>query len=293
MLTQPRWPAARPMAGPPLPAFDAHGSFRGGGGQAWSQRCWDGGSEMRAWGFLGNPGLARSGPGIGGSWRDSREEKGPGHRASGPRELPRAVPILLRDCLGGPRKAQDQADRSGGPLVGCTAGYLVGTAFAAGSDLRKARLWGGVEWWQPVVWSSAEWLLGRGLWGHAVKGRDRRWPLTAQQPLLGWGSSGQWVLLPRAPLGCQRPRSASCAGPCDRARGMGHGGASQAPGVHPGGGHRKEDPDAPVLGGKVTGFSLSRAADTQRVWWLRVWGCPHGIKRPAWGIECRTGGSRT
>lgn len=63
---------------------------------------------------------------MGGGWRDLREEKSRRRRASGPQELPRAVPILLRDYLSGPGKAQDLAGRSMGPLVG--------TAFAAGSD---------------------------------------------------------------------------------------------------------------------------------------------------------------
>lgn len=148
---------------------------------------------------------------------------------------------------------------AGGPswaaLLGTSWGLLLPLALTPERPGCGEGWSGGSPWCGPL--QSGCW---GGLWGHAVKGGDGRWSLTAQQPLLGWGSSGQWVLLPRAPLGCQRPRSASCARPCDRASGMGHGGASQAPGVHPGGGQRTEGPTAPVLGGKVTGFSLSRGA---------------------------------
>lgn len=56
-----------------------------------------------------------------------------------------------------------------------------------------------------------------------------------------------------------------------------------------GGGQGKEGLTVPMSGGKVTGFSPSRGVDTRRIWWLRVWGRPHGVKCLAWGIEDSAG----
>lgn len=98
---------------------------------------------MAFWGTLASPTALRpSAASL--RWEEAGvtfgKRRGPRHRASGPQELPRSAPtcIPLWDFLNGPYKAQELAGQSLGPLLGCTPGYPVGTAFTAGSDRGKA-----------------------------------------------------------------------------------------------------------------------------------------------------------
>lgn len=98
------------------------------------------GLELGAfWGTLASP-AALGPPAASLGWEEAgvilRKRRGPRHSVSGPQELPRSAPACIRlwDSLNGPCKAQHLAGQSLGPLLGCTPGSHVGTAYTAGSD---------------------------------------------------------------------------------------------------------------------------------------------------------------